>query len=83
MKKLQRFTSATALSLLIGLPVFAGQTETPPCAPPQPGQTETPPCQSAVNGDGGTGTVSSTASATDTIINEVVADVIETMLSIF
>jgi len=41
---LKRLTAAFALSCLLGLTAFAGQTDTPPCAP---GEMQTPPCQSA------------------------------------
>jgi hypothetical protein len=44
MKKLRKLGAAVALTSLLGLSAFAGQLETPPCAPPEPGQLETPPC---------------------------------------
>ena len=85
MNKLRRLTSVVVLTLLLGLTVFAGETQTPPCAEPIPGETQTPPCVAAP-GDVDTPTVSSTASAaseTFALVTEVAADVLESMLSIF
>lgn len=83
MKTLRKLTSVILLALVLGLPAFAGQTDTPPCAPPEPGQTDTPPCQGATSGDLGTPTVSSTATAADEALTEIVTDVLASMLSIF
>ena len=47
MKNLKRVTAAVVLIFVLGLTAFAGQTLTPPCAPPEPGITNTPPCASA------------------------------------
>ena len=44
MKNLKRLGAASVLTLVLGLSAFAGQTDTPPCAPPEPGQSSTPPC---------------------------------------
>jgi hypothetical protein len=44
MKNLKRLSAAVVLTLVIALSAFAGETQTPPCAP---GQTETMPCSSA------------------------------------
>lgn len=85
MKTLRKIISVLVLTLMLGLPAFAGETSTPPCAPPQPGETSTPPCQgaAAAPGDSGTPTVSSTATAADETLTEIVTDVLESMLSIF
>ena len=47
MKNLRRLGTAIVLTCVLGLSVFAGETSTPPCAPPDPGETSTPPCASA------------------------------------
>jgi hypothetical protein len=47
MKNLKRLGAAVVLTFVLGLSVFAGEAETPPCAPPDPGITETPPCAAA------------------------------------
>ncbi len=44
MKNLKRLGVAVALTFALGLSTFAGQIESPPCAPPVPGQIESPPC---------------------------------------
>jgi hypothetical protein len=41
MKTLKRFSSVLVLSSVFGVPVLAGETLTPPCAP---GEMMTPPC---------------------------------------
>jgi hypothetical protein len=44
MKNLGRLSAAIALTLVLGLSAFAGDVETPPCAP---GDINTPPCAAA------------------------------------
>ncbi len=44
MKNLKRLVVAVALTFVLGLSAFAGETSTGPCAPPVPGETQTPPC---------------------------------------
>ncbi len=44
MKNLKRLGVAVALTIVLGLSAFAGETMTPPCAPPVPGETSAPPC---------------------------------------
>jgi len=83
MKTLSKLASVLALTLVLGLPAFAGQTDTPPCPPPEPGQTDTPPCGGVAPGDLGTPTISSTATAADETFTEIVTEVLESMLSIF
>jgi len=60
MKKLRKLGAAVLLTVVLILPVFAGQIDTPPCTPPEPGQTSTPPCSSAP-GDMETPTLTSTS----------------------
>lgn len=47
MKHLKKLGAAIVLTCALGLTAFAGETMTPPCAPPEPGQTSTPPCATA------------------------------------
>lgn len=47
MKNLKRLGVAFALTFVLGVTAFAGETLTPPCAPPAPGETLTPPCATA------------------------------------
>ena len=44
MKNLKKLVAAVALTCVLGLSAFAGETDTPPCAPPVPGEINTPPC---------------------------------------
>ncbi len=44
MKSLKRLVAAIVLTCALSLSAFAGETQTPPCAPPEPGETQTPPC---------------------------------------
>jgi hypothetical protein len=44
MKNLKRLGAALVLTFVLGLSAFAGEVETPPCAPPDPGILDTPPC---------------------------------------
>src|SRR5713226_6444959 len=61
MKNLKRLSAAVVLTCVLGLSAFAGEVETPPCAPPAPGDISTPPCAG--------GQVASDASATPGIIS--------------
>ncbi len=56
MKNLKRLGVAFALTFVLGVAAFAGETLTPPCAPPAPGETLTPPCSSStmLSDDSGT-----------------------------
>jgi hypothetical protein len=60
MKKLRKLGAVVVLTAGLALSAFAGQMETPPCAPPEPGQMETPPC-TAASGDMGTSTATSSS----------------------
>ncbi len=89
MRKLRKLSAAVALTFAFALSAFAGETSTPPCAPPEPGQVETPPCQVAP-GDMGTPTETSTsgdmgtpAVANDETYSKIVADVLLNLLPLF
>ncbi len=41
---LKKLVAAVVLTCVLGLSAIAGETNTPPCTPPEPGQTSTPPC---------------------------------------
>jgi hypothetical protein len=44
MNNVKRTVAAVVLTLALGLTTFAGETQTPPCASPDPGILQTPPC---------------------------------------
>lgn len=91
MKNLRKLGAAVALTCALGLPVFAGQTETPPCSRPEPGQIDTPPC-AAASGDMDTPTGASTApgdlgtptlASTETSFTDFAANVLLNLLPLF
>jgi hypothetical protein len=90
MKNLRKLSLAVVLACVYSLSVLAGQTSTPPCAPPDPGQTSTPPC-AAAPGDMGTPAATSaygnigTPALTnnETSLTEIAADVLQNVLSLF
>ena len=83
MKTVTRLTAIVALTLAITLSAFAGETLTPPCAPPEPGEVLTPPCAVAQNtNDGESATTQPLNNAADSS-NDFLVDVIEIALSIF
>jgi hypothetical protein len=81
MKTVRMLASALVLTLVLVLPAFAGQTDSPPCAVPVPGQTENPPCQEIAPGN--TGGPSNSSPTTDEAFTEIMTEVLESMLSIF
>ena len=44
MKNLKRLGVAFVLTLVLGVSTFAGEMNSPPCAPPEPGEMSSPPC---------------------------------------
>ena len=86
MKNLRRLGAAVALTLVLGLSAFAGDTMTPPCAP---GETATPPCASAQVAPDDTAApndLNAGPAATaepDYSVTSVAVDVLESLLSIF
>jgi hypothetical protein len=83
MKTLRKLSSVIVLTLVLGLPGFAGQVETPPCPMPEPGQVETPPCQGTAPDDMSGLSNSPTAMAANSTLTEIATDALESMLSIF
>ena len=91
MTNLRKLGAAVALTCALGLPVLAGQTDTPPCSPPDPGQTDTPPCVAAPlnndlptglsTGPGDMGTPTTTNS--ETSFTEIAANVLLNFLPLF
>ncbi len=84
MKTLRKLSSVLVLTLVLGLPAYAGQTDTVPCSPPAPGQTDTVPCQPTAPGDTSEPpSVSSTATVTDETVTEIATEVLKSLLSVF
>ena len=47
MKKLAKLAAVVGLTLSFGLVALGGETQAPPCPPPDPGETQAPPCSGA------------------------------------
>jgi len=47
MKNLKRLGVSFTLICVLAMATFAGETNSPPCAPPAPGETQSPPCAAA------------------------------------
>ena len=80
MKTLRKLASVLVLTLVLVVPSFAGQLETPPCPQPVPGQLETPPCQGTAPGNMGDASNSSTATA-EQAFTEIMTEVLNSLLS--
>ena len=87
MKNLKRLSATVVLTCVLGLSAFAGQTETPPCAPPEPGILDTPPCSGGqtTSDNSATPSVISTPSASDAgyLVAEAAISLYESWLSLF
>jgi hypothetical protein len=66
MKTLKRLTTALVLTCVLGLSAFAGETQTPPCPPPEPGETQTPPCSGGQMTSDNSGLVSTPSASVST-----------------
>ncbi len=87
MKNLKRFASAIVLTCVLGLSTFAGETQAPPCAPPDPGILNTPPCTGGqtVSDSSAIPGVVSTPSASDSgyLVAEVAITLFESLLPLY
>lgn len=86
MKNLRKLGAAVVLTSVLALSAFAGEIQTPPCAPPEPGQTSTQPCAGLL-GDADTPTGASTMPGEmgngRTSFTEIAADVLLNLLPLF
>jgi hypothetical protein len=79
MKKLVKLAAVVGLTLSLGLVALGGETQTPPCPPPDPGETQTPPCSGAnLTGD------SQTAQTSDSIdyVTEATLELVQSVMSL-
>ena len=87
MKNLKLLGISVTLLCALSMTAFAGDTNSPPCAPPDPGATNSPPCASAqITADDSVapGTVNSPpASEVEISITEVALDLLVGALSVF
>ena len=86
MKKLGKLAAVIGLTFSIGLVALGGETQTPPCPPPDPGETQTPPCSGAQftpGGDTQTGVQAlPTAESIDYVITETTFELVQSVLSL-
>jgi hypothetical protein len=47
MKNLKKLVVAFSLIFVLAITAFGGETQSPPCSPPNPGETQSPPCSLA------------------------------------
>ena len=85
MKNLRKLAVAFALTLALGVAAFAGETNSPPCAPPAPGIMETPPCAApaASTATGITQTPGIAGAEIETSFTEIAISVLESILPLF
>ena len=81
---LKRLVPAVLLTCVLGLSAFAGETSSPPCAPPAPGETHAPPCSGGQMAGDSSGVVS-TPSASDSgyLVAEAAISLFETLLPLY
>jgi hypothetical protein len=66
--------------------VMAGETSSPPCAPPEGGETSSPPCVASeiLPGDAnGNQAINNTQAPGTESINQIAFDLLQTLLTIF
>ena len=80
MKTLRKLASALVLTVVLVVPSFAGQLDSPPCPQPAPGQLDSPPCQGIAPGNIGDPSNLSAETA-DQAFTEIVTEVLKSMLS--
>lgn len=89
MKNLKRLGVSVTLLFVFAMAAFAGETNSPPCAPPEPGQTNTPPCAAALMtpGDslapGETNAPPASNAGTEFSVADVAIDLLQGVLSLF
>ena len=89
MENLRKLAATVALTFILGVSAFAGETMTPPCAPPEPGETMTPPCATAQAPTSGEiltppGQIDTPPAAVDeAYLTEIAASVMFSILSLF
>ena len=85
MKNLKRLSAAVALTFVLGAAAFAGETSSPPCAPPEPGETSSPPCtgQMASDNSGLVSTPSASDAGTECLVADAAISLFESLLPLF
>ena len=82
MKNPKRLIATIALTFVLGATALAGETNCPPCAPPEPGETSSPPCSGGQMAGDNPGLVS-TPSASDYLVAEAAISLFESLLPLY
>lgn len=89
MKNLKRLGASVTLMFVLAVAAFAGETGSPPCAPPEPGQVGTPPCAAASMTPGDavaaveTNAPPASNAGTEFSVAHVAIDLLKSVLSLF
>ena len=86
MKTLRRLGLSLTLISVLNVAALAGETNSPPCSPPDPGETNSPPCATAqiTTDDSSQTNATASSSAADAFsVTELAIDILESALSIF
>lgn len=89
MKNLKRLGASATLMFVLAVVAFAGETQSPPCAPPEPGETQSPPCAAAqmIPGDsqapGETSAPPASNAGDAPSVTELAVDLLQSVLSLF
>jgi hypothetical protein len=89
MKNLKRLGVSATLTFVLAAVAFAGETQSPPCAPPEPGETQSPPCAAAqmLPGDsrapGETSAPPASNSGDASSVTELAVDLLQSVLLLF
>jgi hypothetical protein len=89
MKDLKRLGISFTLMCVLAMAAFAGETNSPPCAPPDPGEVNSPPCAGAQMLAGDSLTTGETSAppaskAGDSLsVTELAVDLLQSVLSLF
>ena len=83
MNNLKRLVATVLLTCALGLSAFAGETSTPPCAPPEPGETSTPPCTGGQMAGDSSGVSTPSTSDTSYLVAEAAINLFESLLPLY
>ena len=86
MTNLKRLVVTLSLITVLAVTAFAGETESPPCAPPDPGEMGTPPCSTAqqvTNDTTNPGETEAPPAAETVVISMIVDGAVGALLSIW
>jgi hypothetical protein len=88
MKNLKLLGISVTLLCVLSMTAFAGATNSPPCAPPDPGATNSPPCAETQvvpddSAPGSTNSPPASNSGAEYLIAEAATDLLQSVLLLF